>query len=70
MAISGRDASVLSGCADGTLMVVQLLHSSRSQAKDAIRTLRELGANILGTFVVAVRGERTETYGNANWESE
>jgi capsular exopolysaccharide synthesis family protein len=64
------DASVLSSCADGTLLVIRMLHSTKSQSKDAIRTLRELGANILGTFVTAVRGDKIETYGPANWDGE
>lgn len=64
------DASVLSACADGTLLVVRMLHSTKSQSRDAIRTLRELGANVLGSFVTAVRGDKTETYGPTNWEGE
>ena len=64
------DATVLSGCADGTLFVTRLLHSSRSQSKEAVRTLKELGANILGTFVTAVRGEPVKTYSDAAWEGE
>ena len=64
------DASVLSACADGTLLVIRLLHSSKGQGKEAIRTLRELGANLLGTFVTAVRGDKTETDGPPSWEGE
>ena len=64
------DASVLSSCADGTLLVTRLLHSTKSQSKDAIRTLRELGANLLGTFVTAVRGDKTESYGPTTWEGD
>ena len=64
------DAHVLSACADGTLLVVRLLHSSKSQTKDAFRTLREMGANVLGTFVTAVRGDHAETYGQTGWEGE
>ena len=57
------DASVLSACADGTLLVVRMLQTAKGQSKQAIRTLRELGANLLGTFVTAVRGEDVRTYG-------
>lgn len=64
------DASVLSSCADGTLLVTRLLHSTKSQSKDALRTLRELGANLLGTFVTAVRGDKTQSYGPTSWEVE
>jgi capsular exopolysaccharide synthesis family protein len=56
------DASVLSACADGTLLVVRMLETSKSQSKEAIRTLRELGENLLGTFVTAVRGDEVESY--------
>ncbi len=61
---------MLSSCADGTLLVTRLLHSTKGQSKDAIRTLRELGANLLGTYVTAVRGDKTESYGPISWEGE
>lgn len=62
------DAGVLAGCADGTLLVVQLLRSSKSHTKDALRTIRELGANVLGTFVTAVRGDDPSQYGYGRFE--
>lgn len=64
------DGTVLSACADGTLLVVRLLHTSKSQSKETIRTLRELGANMLGTFVTAVRGDDVLKYGSATWEGD
>ncbi|MCA8956427.1 MAG: CpsD/CapB family tyrosine-protein kinase [Planctomycetes bacterium] len=64
------DATVLSACADGTLFVTRLLQTSRSQAKEAVRTLRELGANMLGVFVTAVRGENVRTYSDSAWEGD
>jgi len=51
------DAGVLGARADGTLLVLRLEHSSKSHAKDALRTLQDLGANVLGTFVTEVRGQ-------------
>jgi capsular exopolysaccharide synthesis family protein len=64
------DGTVLSACADGTLLVVRLLHTSKSQSKDTIRTLGELGANLLGTFVTAVRGDDVQKYGSTTWEGD
>ncbi|MEE2886716.1 MAG: CpsD/CapB family tyrosine-protein kinase [Planctomycetota bacterium] len=64
------DGTVLSACADGTLLVVRLLHTSKNQSKDTVRTLRELGANLLGTFVTAVRGDDAQKYGSATWEGD
>ncbi len=64
------DGTVLSACADGTLLVVRLLHTSKSQSKDTIRTLSELGANLLGTFVTAVRGDDVQKYGSTTWEGD
>jgi receptor protein-tyrosine kinase len=65
------DGTVLSACADGTLLVVRLLYTSKVQSKEAIRTLRELGANLLGTFVTAVRGDDPRKYGySTSWESD
>ena len=50
------DASVVAAKADGTLLVVRLEHSPRSLVQQAARTITELGGNLLGTFVTAVRG--------------
>lgn len=55
------DAGVLAPAADGTLFVVRLEHSTKNLAKDAVKNLRELGANILGVFVTEVRGARPES---------
>lgn len=55
------DAGVLAPAADGTLFVVRLEHSTKSLAKDAVKNLRELGANILGVFVTEVRGAQPES---------
>jgi capsular exopolysaccharide synthesis family protein len=50
------DASVVAGRADGTLLVVRMEHSPKSMTKQALRTLQELGANVLGVFATQVRG--------------
>jgi len=55
------DAGVLAPAADGTLFVVRLEHSAKSLAKEAVKNLRELGANLLGVFVTEVRGSKPES---------
>lgn len=54
--LPSTDASVLAARADGTLLVLRLEHTTRGHAKDALRNLQDLGANVLGTFAVEVRG--------------
>lgn len=54
--LPSTDASVIAARADGTLLVVRLEHSTKQLARQAIRTLNDLGANVLGTFVTQVRG--------------
>lgn len=54
--LPSTDASVLAARADGTLLVLRLERTTRSHAKEAVRTLQDLGANVLGSFVVEVRG--------------
>ena len=51
-----QNASVLAGRADGTLFAVRLEYSAKSHTKEAIRTVQDLGANVLGVFVTEVRG--------------
>jgi capsular exopolysaccharide synthesis family protein len=50
------DAGVLSAKADGTLLVVGLETAPRKLTKEARKQLQEFGAQLLGTFVVGVRG--------------
>jgi Mrp family chromosome partitioning ATPase len=50
------DASVLSAKADGTLLVVRMEHSPRVLVQQAVKTIQELGGNLLGTFLTGVRG--------------
>ena len=54
--LPSTDASVIAARADGTLLVVRLEHSTKQLARQAIRTLTDLGANVMGTFVTQVRG--------------
>jgi len=54
--LPSTDAGVVAARADGTLLVLRLEHSSKSHAKDDLRTLQNLGANVLGSFVTEVRG--------------
>lgn len=54
--LPSTDAGVLAQRADGTLLVLRLEHSSKHHSKDALRTLQDLGANVLGSFVTELRG--------------
>lgn len=56
-ALTSTDAGVLSSSADGTLMVVRLERSLKKQSRDAVRTLNDMGGNVMGTFVTEVRGK-------------
>ena len=55
--LPSTDARVLASRADGTLLVVRLEHSLRTQSRDALRALQDTGANVIGTFVTEVRGQ-------------
>lgn len=50
------DAGILSAKTDGTLLVVGLETAPRRMVREALTTLEELGANVLGSFVVGIRG--------------
>jgi capsular exopolysaccharide synthesis family protein len=63
--VPATDASVIAARADGTLLVVRLEHSSRSHTKQALRTLQDLGANVLGSFATQVRGVDPDRMGYA-----
>jgi len=49
------DAGILAAKCDGTLLVGGLESAPRKLSKDALKTLEELGANVLGSFVIGVR---------------
>lgn len=55
--LPSTDARVLASRADGTLLVVRLEHSLRMQSRDALRSLQDTGANVIGTFVNELRGQ-------------
>lgn len=54
--LPSTDAGVLAARADGTLLVLRLEHSSKNHSRDALRSLQDLGANVLGSFAIEVRG--------------
>jgi capsular exopolysaccharide synthesis family protein len=54
--LPATDAGVMAAGADGTLLTVRLEYSPKSMTKQAIGTLEDLGANVLGVFVTEVRG--------------
>jgi len=58
--LPSTDAGVLSASADGTVMVVRLEQSQKKDSRDALRTLGDMGGNVLGTFVTEVRGQDPE----------
>jgi len=58
--LPSTDARVLASRADGTLLVVRLEHSLRAQSRDALRSLQDTGANVIGTFVTELRGPDPE----------
>ncbi|HEB52218.1 MAG TPA: polysaccharide biosynthesis tyrosine autokinase [bacterium] len=59
--LPSTDAGVLSAAADGTLLVVRLEKSLKKQSRDAVRTLHDMGGNVLGTLVTEVRGQDPES---------
>lgn len=63
--LPATDASVIAAKADGTLLVVRMEHSAKSQTKQALRTLQDLGANVLGAFATQVRGVDPDRMGYA-----
>lgn len=67
--LPSTDAGVLSAAADGTLVVVRLEHSLKKQSRDALRTLSDMGGNVLGTFVTEVRGQDPESDRRLAYES-
>jgi capsular exopolysaccharide synthesis family protein len=54
--LPATDASVIAARSDGTLLTVRLEYSTKNLTKEAIRSLKDLGANVLGVFVTEVRG--------------
>lgn len=67
--LPSTDAGVLSSAADGTLVVVRLEHSLKKQSRDALRTLSDMGGNVLGTFVTEVRGQDPDSDSRLAYET-
>ena len=59
-ALASTDAGMLAARADGTLLVLRLEHTTKGHVKDAVRNLQDLCANVLGSFVIEVRGADPE----------
>lgn len=59
--LSSTDAGVLASRADGTLVVVRLERSLKKQTREAVRTIQDMGGNVLGTFVTELRGQDPES---------
>lgn len=52
------DATVLAHAVDGVLLVVRLEYTPRRDVERAVELLRNVGANLLGTFLVGARADR------------
>ncbi|HZN39826.1 MAG TPA: CpsD/CapB family tyrosine-protein kinase [Planctomycetota bacterium] len=59
--LPSSDTGVLAARADGTLIVVRLEHSVKKQTREALRTVQDMGGNVLGCFVTDLRGQDPET---------
>ncbi len=66
------DAGILSAKSDGTLVVVALERASRRMVKEALEQLESVGAQLLGTFVVGIRGAdpATDERYRYTWDGE
>lgn len=67
--LPSTDAGVLSVAADGTVMVIRLEHSQKKQSRDALRTLADMGGNVLGTFVTEIRGRDPDSDSRLAYDS-
>jgi capsular exopolysaccharide synthesis family protein len=55
--LPSTDAGVVASRADGTLLVVRIERSLKKQSREALRTIQDMGGNVLGTFVTELRGQ-------------
>ncbi|MBK9384135.1 MAG: CpsD/CapB family tyrosine-protein kinase [Planctomycetes bacterium] len=55
------DATVLAHAVDGVLLVVRLEYTPRRDVERAIEMIRNVGANLLGIFLVGARSDRRRT---------
>lgn len=67
--LASTDAGVLAARADGALLVIRLERSLKKQSKDAVRTLQDMGGNVLGSFVTELRGQDPESDRRLAYES-
>lgn len=67
--LPSTDAGVLSAAADGTVMVIRLEQSQKNQSRDALRTLSDMGGNVLGTFVTEIRGHDPDSDSRLAYDS-
>jgi len=66
--LPSTDAGVLASRADGTLFVVRLEHSLKKQTREAVRTVQDMGGNVLGCFVTELRGHDPESDRRLSYE--
>lgn len=59
--LPSTDAGVLASRVDGTLVIVRLERSLKKQTREAVRTLQDMGGNVLGCFVTELRGQDPES---------
>ncbi len=59
--LPSTDAGMLASRADGTLLVVRLERSLKKQTREALRVVQDMGGNVIGTFVTALRGQDPES---------
>lgn len=57
------DAAVLAAHADGVLVMVRFGHTKREQLTHAIRSIRDVGAQLLGTVLTMTPARGKESYG-------
>jgi Mrp family chromosome partitioning ATPase len=67
--LPSTDAGMLAARADGTLFVLRLEHTQKGSAREALRNLQDLGANVLGTFVSEIRGRDPESDPELRYDS-
>ena len=66
--LPSTDAGVLASRADGTLLVVRLERSLKKQTREAVRTVQDMGGNVLGCFVTELRGHDPESDRRLSYE--
>ena len=67
--LPSSDTGVLAARADGTLLVVRLEHSVKKQTREALRTVQDMGGNVLGCFVTDLRGQDPDSDRGLSYQS-